>query len=415
MTRTRLAVLLVFWAGVAVLAGCGGQNTNRNRVQGSRLTIYASVPMNGPSGVSGDAVVNGAQLALDQIHARIGQYRIVFRALDDSTPTSGEWDPGQTTVNARLATRDGTTIGYLGEFNSGASAVSIPVLNRLSIPQISPASTAVGLTSSGPGASPGEPQKYYPSGIRTFARVIPNDVVQARVQVKLQRRARCTSTFVVDDGEFDGEEMATSFQLAARAGKLPVLGVQQFPARAPDYRAFAAGVASTHAGCVLISAIPDSGAVAVTRQIAQAMPSARIFLSDGLAESTFADPRRGGLPAGMDSRVMLTAATLGPGALPPAARVFYADYQRRYGAPELSAIYGYEAMSVLLSAIARATDGGSEPALRSKVLAALLSTRADASVLGSYRIDGSGDTSIRRYGVYRLRNGHLEFWKAMDG
>ena len=89
----------------------------------------------------------------------------MLKPLDDSTAQRGEWDPGQTTENARMAIRDSTTIGYLGEFNSGASAVSIPLLNRVGIAQVSPTNTAVGLTSAGAGASPGEPDKYYPTGV----------------------------------------------------------------------------------------------------------------------------------------------------------------------------------------------------------------------------------------------------------
>ena len=37
-------------------------------------------------------------------------------------------------------------MAYIGEFNSGASKISIPILNRAGIPQISPANTYNGLT-----------------------------------------------------------------------------------------------------------------------------------------------------------------------------------------------------------------------------------------------------------------------------
>ena len=123
-------------------------------------------------------------MALAAVHGHIGRYRIVLRSLNDATVASDGWDPGQTNANADLAAKDQRTIGYLGDLNSGASAVSLPVLNRARIPQISPLSTAVGLTEGGPEAQPGEPQKYYPTMIRTFARVIPNDKVQAAVQVQ---------------------------------------------------------------------------------------------------------------------------------------------------------------------------------------------------------------------------------------
>ena len=59
-------------------------------------------------------------------------------SLDDSTAAAGNWDPGQTSTNARKAAQDKSTVAYIGEFNSGASAVSIPILNQAGIAQISP-------------------------------------------------------------------------------------------------------------------------------------------------------------------------------------------------------------------------------------------------------------------------------------
>ncbi len=377
-------------------------------VPGDVLTVYSSLPLHGASSVSALSVIQGEQLDLAQVHDRIGRYRIVLRSLDDSTAQRGFWDPGQTTINARRAVQNQSTIGYIGDLNSGASAVALPVLNRVGIPQISPASTAVGLTASTPGASPGEPQKYYPTGVRTYARVMPSDSVQAQAQVKLQRAAGCRRTFVVDDGEVDGEAMATSFQLTARAAGLKVLGVQSFEPGATDYRAFAAGVAQTRPDCVMISAITDSGAVAVTRQIAQALPAARIFGTNGLAESSYTTPSEGGLPAWLDARILLTAA-------PPGSRKFYADYARSYGDPEPDAVYGYEAMSLLLNAISRASDQGRQQVRRSRVVAEIFATRERQSVLGTYSVERSGDTTIRRFGIYRIIDGKLWFWKNVNG
>jgi branched-chain amino acid transport system substrate-binding protein len=417
MRRTGIAAASMLTAAAAMLAGCGGGKAGvpGDRISGTTLTVYASVPLHGASRFNARSVVSGAQLALAQARGRVGKYRIVLKPLDDSTPQRAEWDPGQTTVNARRASQDRTTIGYIGEFNSGASAISIPLLNRFEIPQISPASTAVGLTSTAAGAAPGEPDKYYPTGIRTFARVVPNDLVQAGAQVKLQRSLGCRKTYVVDDGEVDGEDMADSFELVARSAGLDVVGVQAFQRGASDYTAFAASVAQSGADCVLVSAITDSGAVPVTRQIAAALPGARIFGSAGVAESAFTDPAQGGIPLALDPRVLLTTATLGAGTQPPAARAFYAAYTKRYGLPQLSAIYGYEAMSLMLAAISRATDRGRHPALRSKVLAAIFDTRNRQSVLGTYSIDSVGDVTIRRYGVYKVADGIPEFWKAIDG
>jgi branched-chain amino acid transport system substrate-binding protein len=385
------------------------------RIRGRTLTIYASAPLRGASTVSGEAVINGAELALDQRHSRIGEYRVALKVLDDATAAKRGWDPGQTTINVRVAVLDPTTIGYVGDFNSGASAISIPPLNRVGIPQVSPTSSAVGLTSAMPPATfPGEPQKYYPTGIRTFARVVPNDRIQAIAQVRVQQEMGCTSTYVLNDGEVDGSDAARSFVVAAQAAHLRLTGLATFVRDATSYKSLAAGIAHTAPDCILIAADTESGAVLLTTDLAAAMPTVKIFGSAGLAESTFADPAEGGIPLSVDPRVVVTSPTLGINEYPPSARAFNTAYERRFGPPEPDAILGYEAMSLMLSAIEQATDKGTKAAVRSAVGRAIFETRDRHSVLGTYSINANGDTSLRRYGVWGIDQGQLTFWEAID-
>jgi branched-chain amino acid transport system substrate-binding protein len=414
MSRAGWRLATVSVVAAVGLAGCGSAAKSGDRIAGTTLTVFASGPLHGASSVNGQAVLDGATLALAQVHDRIGKYRLIMRSLDDSTAQRREWDPVQTTVNAHLATTDKTTIGYIGEFNSGASAISIPLLNRAGIAQISPASTAVGLTSGGGGADPGEPQKYYPTMVRTFARVVPSDTVEAAVQVKLQKSLGCTKTFVLDDNEVDGTDTASSFSFAAHAAGLDVADVQAYDPNATDYTSLARSVAASGADCVLISAITESHAPLLTRELAAAMPRARFFGTAGVAESTYTDPLQGGIPLALDRRVLITVATLPQADYPPAGQAFYAAYTRRYGSPEPYAIFGYEAMGLLLDAIRSGTNDGREPAVRSRVVKALFATRDHHGAIGTYGLDRDGDTTLRRYGVYRIVDGRLSFWRAIS-
>jgi branched-chain amino acid transport system substrate-binding protein len=403
-------------AALALLTGCGSKDALGARIRGRTLSIYVSVPLHGASTVSGQAVVNGAEMAVSQVRDRIGKYRVDLKELDDATVQRGGWDPGQTTIGVRAAVLDPTTIGYVGELNSGASAVSIPPLNRAGIPQVSPTSSAVGLTSSAPPSTfPGEPQKYYPTGIRTFARVVPNDSVQAIAQVRVQQSMGCTKVYVLYDGEVDGVDAAHSYEVAAYKAGLRVVGIQQFPRDATSYQGVASGVAQTAPDCVLISADTESGAVLLTTQLAAAMPGVRIFGSAGLAESTYYDPTQGGIPLSIDPRVTITAPTLATAEYPASARAFTVAYERRFGSLQPASILGYEAMSLLLDAIKRATHDGRLDAMRTKVRAAIFATRDRRSVLGTYSIDPNGDTTLRRYGVYTIVAGQLAFLEAVEG
>ena len=414
MRRARWALgAITALAGAALAAGCGAQAAAQNHVAGRRLTVYASLPFEGSSALTARAVMGGVELALGAAHRRVGHYRIDLRILNDATVQSRGWDPGQTSANARRAAGDPSAIGYIGEINSGASAVSIPLLNRAGIPQISPTSTAVGLTANGPGAAPGEPEKYYPTQRRTFARVVPDDAVQAAVQLRAQVGAGCRRAIVVDDGDIDGRDAALSFASVARGSALHVIATEQFAPGAND-RAAAASVAASRADCVLITGLDDRRAARLSERIAAAAPGVMLFGWSTLAAPAYTSPANGGIAAWLAPQLVLTDAGLAASQYPRSGRRFETDYARRYGDPPPSAIFGYEAMSLLLDAIARATSGGRLSVDRSTVLAALLHTRDRHSVLGTYSIDRDGDTTLDRYGVYRVRNGRLVFLKAMS-
>jgi branched-chain amino acid transport system substrate-binding protein len=413
--RPAAAALLSALLLLMVLVGCDGTTPASNRIRGSKLSVYVSLPLIGPSRWSGQAVLNGVRMALVDAHGGVGHYRIVLHPLDDATVSSRGWNPGQTTVNARAAIKNPSTVGYIGDLNSGATAVAIPLLNRADVPQISPTSTAVGLTEGGLEAAPGEPQKYYPDKKRTFVRVIPSDRIQSAVQVQLQREADCDRIVVLDDGEVDGTDAAVSFDYAAQQAGLKVVSTIQYDPNATSYASLAKGIAKKHPTCVMISALPQSHPVALTEAVARALPEADLFATAGLAEPSYVDPAHGGIPAALDSRVTITAGMLGPQDYPPAGQRFLRVYASRYGDVQSNAIFGYAAMSLLLDAIHAAIAENGHQVTRSSVLAQLLKTRDRPSVLGTYSIDSRGDTTLDRFGVYHLLDGQLVFWQARRG
>ncbi|HTU29313.1 MAG TPA: ABC transporter substrate-binding protein [Solirubrobacteraceae bacterium] len=411
-----LAAATLTFAGLAglTLCGCGGSTSRGARISGGRLVVYTGLPLLGPTAASGRAVLRGERMALAAVHGRVGRYRIVLRALDDATRASRGWNPGQTDTIATHAARDDRTIGYIGDLNSGASAVSLPILNRAHIPQVSPLATAVGLTRAGPEASPGEPERYYPARTRTFARVVPSDLVQSAVQARIQRAAGCDRVMVLYDAEFDGRDGASSYEVAARRAGLRIIGAEQVDTNPAGLRSLAARLEQLEPDCVLLSALDQDGAAALADTTVEAVPSALVFVTASAAEPGFVSSR-GGVEVGDDSQLTITSPTLGYRDYPPAGRRFLRAFDRRYGSGAMQGIWGEAAMSLLLDAIRRAGDGGRHDVTRARVMRAILTTRDEHSVLGTYSITRSGDTTLRRYGVYHVAGGHLVFWRAVRG
>ena len=125
-----------------------------------------------------------------------------------------------------------------------------------------------------------------------------------------------------------------------------------------------------------------------------------------MAESGFADPKEGGIPADVASKVKVTVATLSPDEYPPEGQEFFTQFEEKYGEqnPDPYAIYGYEAMRLALDAIERSGTGSKED-----IIKALFDTKDRESVLGTYSIDENGDTTLTDYGVYTIEGGELTF------
>jgi branched-chain amino acid transport system substrate-binding protein len=412
--RVLPAFAALVLAGLA-LGGCDGSSSRGSgRISGGRLIVYTGLPLVGPTAEAGRAVLRGERMALAAAHRRVGRYRIVLRALDDATRASGGWNPGQTDTIATRAARDGRTIGYIGDLSSGASAVSLPILNRAHIPQVSPLATAVGLTRGGPEASPGEPERYYPARTRTFARVVPDDVVQSAVQARIQREAGCERVMVLYDAEFDGRDAASAYEVAARRAGLRVVGSDQVDTDPAGLRSLATRLAALAPDCVLLSALDQNHAAALADTVVDALPSALVFVTAAAGEPAFV-ARRGGVDIADDPQLTITLPTLGYRDYPPAGRRFLLAFDRRYGSGAMQGIWGDAAMSLLLDAVRRASDDGRHGLTRSRVMDAVFATRNESSVLGTYSITPTGDTTLRRYGVYHVLGGHLVFWKSVRG
>ena len=399
------------------VAACGGDDEDSGSGGGggggeaaTSVNVYSSLPLQGASRPQTTAMVNGIKLAVEQTGGKASNITVKYESLDDSTAQAGTWTPEAASANARKVAQDDSAAAYIGEFNSGASAVSIPILNEGGVPQISPANTAVGLTTDEPGAEPGEPDKYYPSGERTYARIVPKDTIQGAALATLMKEDGCTKVQLLNDKEVYGAGLASNIESSAKEQGLAVVSNEAIDKNAANYRSLAAKAEGAGADCMVYSGITANNAVQIYKDFAAALPDAKLFGPDGVAESGFADPKEGGIPAAVASRVKVTVATLSPDEYPPEGQKFFQDFEAKYSEPNPDpyAIYGYEAMRLVLDAIQRSGTGE-----KADVLKAIFETKDRQSVLGTYSIDENGDTSLTDYGIYSIDGGELSFDKTI--
>ena len=396
------------------LAACGGDDDSAESGgggdsgsgAGKTVNVYSSLPLQGASQDQTKALVDGIKLALETAGGKAGETTVKYESLDDSTAQAGTWTPEAVQANAGKVAQDENAVVYIGEFNSGASALSIPVLNEAGIPQISPANTAVGLTTDEPGADKGEPDKYYPTGERTYARIVPKDTIQGAALATVMKEDGCTNVAMANDKEVYGAGLARNIEGSAKEQGLPILGNEGIDTKAANYRSLAQRFKGQNADCFVFSGITANNSVQIFKDISAAIPDAKLYGPDGVAESGFADPEKGGIPKSVGDKIKLSVATLAPDEYPEEGKKFFADFSAKYNdeSPDPYAIYGYEAMQLTLDAIKRSGDASKE-----NILKAIFETKDRPSVLGTYSIDENGDTTLTDYGIYTVADGQLEF------
>ena len=338
------------------MTACGGDDDESSGDSSSSdggaktVDVYSSLPLQGASRPQTTAMVNGIKLALDQAGGKAGETTIKYTSLDDSTAQAGAWTPEAVGANARKVAGDDAAVAYIGEFNSGGSAVSIPILNEVPIAQISPANTAVGLTSDEPGADKGEPDKYYPTGARHYLRIVPKDTIQGAALATVMKKDGCTNAYILNDKEVYGAGLSRNIENSAKEQGLKIAANEGIDPKAANFRSQASTIKDAGADCFVFSGITANGAVQLYKDVAAAVPDAKLYGPDGVAEAGFADPKEGGIPGDVASRVKVTVATLSPDEYPPDGQKFFDDFKAKYGEdnPDPYAIYGYEAMKLVL-------------------------------------------------------------------
>lgn len=410
--RTRrlcqaVSALIVVAVLTVAVSGCGNVS-GASSSQGNQLTIYSSLPLQGPSGAISTQIVGGEKLALHDSGGHIGPFKISYDSMDDSSPTSGQWDPGVTASNAKTAANDPSTIAYLGDYNSGATAISLPLINAADILQISPASPYGGLTSS-MFAGQDEPERFYPTGRRSFARLQPGDPAQARAQVALMRDLGVGRVYVLDDQ--DPFELPLAQMVGADAEHAGISLAAHDSLDTTATTSFAgeiSKVARSGAQAVFFAGGTTPETVSLWQQLHAADPRLWLLGSSTMVNDTFTSA----IGTAAAAKTLLTTPILPVNRYPASAQRVLAVYRRQFHEqPEAYALFGYEAMSATLRAITRAGARGNN---RQAVIDALFSTGSHDSVIGRYKIEPDGETTLSSYGVDRVSGGASVFWRELN-
>ncbi|MHB8532681.1 MAG: branched-chain amino acid ABC transporter substrate-binding protein [Solirubrobacteraceae bacterium] len=387
-----------------VLGGCGG--VSATETIGNQLTVYSSLPLQGPFAQVSQQIAGGEKLALAQAGGHVRKLRVAYVSLDDANPKTGQSTAGETSAAAKQAAQDTTAIAYIGDLASSATAISLPIMNEAGILQVSPASPYTGLTSS-LDAGQDEPGRFYPSGLRNFARLQPGDGVQAIAQTRLMSSLGVHRLYVIDDQNAFEMPLATLVANDASAAGVTVVGRDSLTLpEGASFEAEVEKVSAAKADAVFVAAGSGPGAVSLWRHLHAAAPSLLLLGSSTMAAESFTTQL-----GSAARRTYLTTPVLDRAAYPAAATNVLRAYRAAFGAPAGPwVLYGYEAMSAVLDAIRRAGKRGN---FRPDVIKSFMATRNRDSVIGRYSIEPDGETTLSDYGVDRVAGGHLVYSRTI--
>jgi branched-chain amino acid transport system substrate-binding protein len=376
---------------------------------GKTLIVSSDLPLQGASADASADTNKAIKLILEAAGYKAGDFTIEFKEYDNSTAAKGGWDDATCAKNAADHVANENEVAVMGTYNSGCAKIEIPVLNEDPngpMLMISHANTNPGITKEW---DPGEPDKYYPTGVRNYGRVVATDDFQGAAGAQFAKEELgVTKCVVLDDAQTYGVGVADAFQAEAEKIGIEVVARESWDAKQPNYTALFEGFKSLNPDCVYLGGINDNNGeqlirdkVAVLGGNGEADP-VKLVAPDGftgyptvqaLAEAQGMYITFAGLPASE-----LVAAG-GAGAK------FVESFKSTYGADPASAyaIYGAAAMQYILAAIAK--SDGTRKNITEIALSGEIEISAEESVIGkAFKLGPTGDVNVIDMSVQILKD-----------
>jgi branched-chain amino acid transport system substrate-binding protein len=408
MSKRLFVVISLVIVASMMLAACGSAASGPKS-----LTIISDLPMTGSSLTQTQTIVNAEKLRLAEDNNQIcgGKYTINFKVDDDATAATGQWDGATETQNATQAAADKSVIAYLGTFNSGAAKLSIPILNQAGpLLMASPANTYPGLTHAAAGiTAPNEPDVYYPTGVRNYARVAATDDLQGPVDVNFMVSLGVKTLYILDDQQAYGKGVADSVAQAAKAAGINVLGEEGYDTKAPNYQALMTKVSTINNGnppdMIFLGAVVDSNSSQIMKDKVSIMgdnTKVKFMGPDGIFTQAFID----GAGASVAEGAYASTPGLALKDLNDIGKKFYTDYGAKYGPTnEPYAVLGYDLMNSLVYVLNNICKSGGDPSDRATVTKAYLGLQNFQGALGTWSFDQNGDISLPFFKIGQAQGG----------
>ncbi len=217
---------------------------------------------------------------------RAGPHRVVYQDCDDSERAEHTFSPRRCATNARTYAANPRLVGVIGPYHSACAAIELPILNAAPggpIAMISPSNTSAGLTRAGPATAADEPERHYPTGLRSYFRTVSPDDLQGVALVDLMHSIGVRRPYLLDDAQSSGYGVTRYVRFAATRRGLRIAGAASWPEGPERLGATLSRVAAARPDAVLLAGCFCTGGHDVLAALRRELPAGtRYFGSDAM-------------------------------------------------------------------------------------------------------------------------------------
>lgn len=372
----------------------------KNKKDDKTIKIVAVATMRGIS--AGVETINGMKIALKERGYEIDGHRIEFGVMDNGDE-EGLWRENLEKEIAQKVVSDKNVLVYLGPIDSGAAKISIPITNKAGLSQISSINTWPGLTQ--PGFAIGEPGIFYPTGIRNYFRVCPTDSLQGVYGAIWASEMGFKNIFILDDNESYGKGISSIFEKKAIELGLNIINHKSFNREGDEFPSELNEIKEKKPDLIYFGGTTSIGLISLINSISDLGLDIKFMGADGIMDQALVEK------IGDNSEGLLLTAI----GLPieevknEKATSFSNSYFEEYNqGPTIYSGFGYEAMSVALTAIDRADSKD-----RKSILRELTYLNNFVGLFGEWGFDNNGDTSLTLVSANIVKNGEFIFEKIL--
>lgn len=368
-------------AGAGLLGLAGGATLLAWPSQAKSVRIGVGQPLSGPLAALGKDMLQGAQLAAEQLNqaggVRIGERRLPIEVL--SADDQADAKAGEAAAHKLVEQQVLAAIAHL---NSGVSIAAAPVYARAGVVQL---------------AISTKPQ-YTQLGLPTTLRLVANDDMQAQALAQFARdRLGAKRIVTLHDGTPYGKGLVDAVVNSLLRSGTGAIAQQVVDDKTTDFQAAVSAFAQARPD-LLITTVADFQVEALLQQLSAAgLAELPLLGSDTLKTPRLQGADLGGRAVYASTPIVSAQEFLG-------GKDFLGQFRERFGGePYYAAHYAFDAVHLVADALTRNASLD-----RAKLLQRLKTFEGNAPVTSMMRMNEDGEQRSGAVGIYQMRKGQWE-------